>query len=75
MAAFMKKGLVPTRRAALTLIGAGALAAGGITLARAATDDDEVLTEARVLRDPDVPVAGNPDGNISIIEWSDYTCP
>jgi protein-disulfide isomerase len=34
-----------------------------------------VLTETKVLRDPDVPVAGNPDGNISIIEWSDYNCP
>ena len=60
---------------ALTLMGAGAFAVGGLTLARAATGDDEVLTEAKVLRDPDVPVAGNPDGNISIIEWSDYNCP
>src|SRR3954467_1273627 len=75
MAGFRNKSLVPTRRAALTLIGAGALVAGGITAARAATDEDEVLTEAKVLRDPDVPVAGNPDGNISIIEWSDYNCP
>lgn len=75
MAGFTTKGLVTTRRAALTLIGVGAFAAGGITLARAATDDDEVLTEAKVLRDPDVPVAGNPDGNVSIIEWSDYNCP
>ena len=75
MTGFRTKGFGPTRRAALTLIGVGALAAGGTTFARAATDDDEVLTEARVLRDPDVPVAGNPDGNISIIEWSDYNCP
>ena len=60
---------------ALTLMGAGAFAVGGLTLARAATGDDEVLTEAKVLRDPDVPVAGNPDGNVSIIEWSDYNCP
>ncbi len=75
MTGFRNKGFRPTRRAALTLIGAGALAASGISFARAATDDDEVLTEARVLRDPDVPVAGNPDGNISIIEWSDYNCP
>jgi len=74
MAEFRNKGLVATRRTALTLIGAGALAAGGIIPARAA-DDDEVLTEAKVLRDPDVPVAGNPNGNISIIEWSDYNCP
>ncbi|MDA9432562.1 DsbA family protein [Bradyrhizobium sp. CCBAU 51627] len=73
---FRNRGLEPTRRVALTLIGAGALAAGGVTLARAAaTGDDEVLTEAKVLRDPDVPVAGNPEGNISIIEWSDYNCP
>ncbi|MBR1087553.1 DsbA family protein [Bradyrhizobium manausense] len=75
MTKFRTNGFVPTRRAALTLIGASALAAGGITLARAATGDDEVLTEAKVLRDPDVPVAGNPNGNISIIEWSDYNCP
>jgi len=67
---------MPTRRTALTLMGAGALAAGGMTLARAAASgDDEVLTEAKVLRDPDVPVAGNSDGNVSIIEWSDYNCP
>jgi protein-disulfide isomerase len=67
----------PSRRAAL-LIGAGALLAGGITAgaARAATDDgDNVLTEAAVLRDPDVPVAGNRDGDITIVEWSDYQCP
>ncbi|WP_027530640.1 DsbA family protein [Bradyrhizobium sp. WSM3983] len=75
MAGFRTKGVGPTRRAALTVIGAGALAAGSMTLARAATGDDEVLSEAKVLRDPDVPVAGNPDGNISIIEWSDYNCP
>ncbi|MBR0684926.1 DsbA family protein [Bradyrhizobium manausense] len=80
MTGFRNKGLngvgpVPSRRAALKLIGAGALAAGGTRFALAATDDDEVLTEAKVLRDPDVPVAGNPDGNISIIEWSDYNCP
>ena len=64
----------PTRREALTLIGAGALVLGATT-AHAAVDDDEVLTEAKVLRDPDVPVAGNIDGDISIVEWSDYNCP
>ncbi|MET4295873.1 protein-disulfide isomerase [Bradyrhizobium sp. LB8.2] len=75
MAGIRNKSLLPTRRAALTLIGAGALATGAIASALAATDNDEVLTESKVLRDPDVPVAGNPDGNISIIEWSDYNCP
>lgn len=75
MAGSGNKGLVPTRRTALTLIGAGALAAGRITPALAAAGDDEVLTEAKVLRDPDTPVAGNPNGNITIVEWSDYNCP
>ena len=34
-----------------------------------------MLTEALVLRDPDIPVAGNPDGDITIVEWFDYNCP
>ena len=34
-----------------------------------------MLTEALVLRDPDIPVAGNPDGDINIVEWFDYNCP
>ena len=34
-----------------------------------------MLTEALVLRDPDVPVIGNPKGDISIVEWYDYNCP
>ncbi len=75
MAKLRNKGFVPTRRAALTLIGAGAFVAGGISAVLAAPSDDEVLTEAKVLRDPDTPVAGNPDGNITIVEWSDYNCP
>lgn len=28
-----------------------------------------------MLRDPDIPVAGNPDGDITIVEWFDYNCP
>jgi protein-disulfide isomerase len=65
----------PTRRAALTLIGAGTLLAGSIGSARAVTDDDDVLTEVAVLRDPAAPVMGNRDGDITIVEWSDYQCP
>src|SRR5919204_410749 len=69
-------GHKPTRRAALTLIGAGAVLAGGLRPGRAATaEDDTILTEAAVLRDPDVPGIGNRDGDITIVEWSDYQCP
>ena len=73
----LKAGRAPTRRTAL-LIGTGALLAGGISgrAARAATDDDDtILTEAAVLRDPDVPVTGNLEGDITIVEWSDFQCP
>jgi protein-disulfide isomerase len=34
-----------------------------------------VLTEALVLRDPDIPVTGNPNGDITIVEYFDYNCP
>ena len=34
-----------------------------------------MLTEALVLRDPEIPAAGNPDGDITIVEWFDYNCP
>jgi protein-disulfide isomerase len=34
-----------------------------------------VLTEALVLHDPDIPVAGNANGDISIVEYFDYQCP
>ena len=73
----LQAGLAPTRRTAL-LIGAGALLAGGISgsAARAATDDDDtILTEAAVLRDPDVPATGNIQGDITIVEWSDFQSP
>ena len=64
------------RRRALGLLGAGAVAATIVPRsAFAEGDDDKVLTEALVLRDPDIPVAGNAAGDISIVEWFDYQCP
>lgn len=61
----------PTRRAAL-----GLMAAGVTLLGRsAAAEEEQVLTEAAVLRDPEIPVAGNAKGDISIVEWFDYQCP
>lgn len=38
-------------------------------------EEDDILSEALVLRDPAIPVAGNPKGDISIVEFSDYQCP
>jgi protein-disulfide isomerase len=68
----------PTRRETLGALGAGALMLGlqiAPGSAWAQSDDDNVLTEALVLRDPDIPVAGNANGDISIVEYFDYQCP
>jgi protein-disulfide isomerase len=66
----------PSRRETLSLIGAGAVALG-VELAPGTlfAQSDEVLTEALVLRDPEIPVAGNADGDITIVEYFDYQCP
>ena len=67
-----------TRRETLGALGAGALMLGleiAPGSAWAQSDDDNVLTEALVLRDPDIPVAGNANGDISIVEYFDYQCP
>jgi protein-disulfide isomerase len=67
---------VQTRREALGLLGAGAALFGaGVTRSAFAQGNDDVLTEALVLRDPDVPATGNLDGDINIVEWFDYNCP
>jgi protein-disulfide isomerase len=66
-----------TRRGALGLLG-GALVLGAGGLARAAAggeQSDDVLNEASVLRDPDIPVGGNAKGDITIVEYFDFQCP
>src|SRR3979411_3375919 len=67
-----------TRREALRALGAGAVMLGldiapGSALAQ--SNDETVLTEALVLRDPDIPVAGNAEGDITIVEYFDYQSP
>jgi len=58
------------------LFGASAAALGvGALSVPALAQTDEVLTEALVLRDPDIPVAGNAAGDISVVEYFDYQCP
>src|SRR6187402_3946023 len=66
-----------TRREALALLGGAAalLGAGAASRSVLAQGSDDVLTEALVLRDPDVPSTGNPEGDINIVEWFDYNCP
>lgn len=63
-----------TRRTALGLLGGAALV-GVVSRPGFAQRSDDVLNEALVLRDPDVPATGNLDGDINIVEWFDYNCP
>jgi protein-disulfide isomerase len=66
-----------TRRETLGLLGAGVALFGAAAMPRSAfaEGDETVLTEALVLRDPEIPAAGNVDGDINIVEWFDYNCP
>jgi protein-disulfide isomerase len=69
----------PTRREALGMLGLGSVMLGldiapGSALGQSDATDN-VLTESAVLRDPEIPVAGNPDGDITIVEYFDYNCP
>ena len=65
------------RREALGLLGAGAVVLGLQIAPKPALGQggETVLTEALVLRDPDIPVAGNANGDITIVEYFDYQCP
>jgi protein-disulfide isomerase len=69
----------PTRREALRVLGLGTVMFGldiapGSALGQSDTSDN-VLTESAVLRDPEIPVAGNADGDITIVEYFDFNCP
>lgn len=65
----------PTRRAALGLAGGFLLGTSRAFAATGADQDQDVLNEALVLRDPDIPSSGNPKGDVTIVEYFDYQCP
>jgi protein-disulfide isomerase len=58
-----------SRRDALALLG---VSAAMLAMPPAASAEP---TEAAVLRDPDNPVLGNPNGDITVVEWFDFNCP
>jgi protein-disulfide isomerase len=53
--------------------GAGAAALAGLTPALRA--QDSLPDPEEVHFDPDAPVMGNPDGDVTIVEYFDYQCP
>jgi protein-disulfide isomerase len=64
----------PTRRGLLRAFGLGVVTAGLTRTPTLAETSDEVLTEAQVLRDQEIPAAGNVHGDITIVEYFDYNC-
>jgi protein-disulfide isomerase len=50
---------------------AGSLALGALP----AFAQEDVITEQLIWRDPAIPIAGNPNGNLTIAEYSDFNCP
>ena len=64
-----------SRRRVFGAFGLGAAMAGLRLVPAFASDSDEVLAEAQVLRDPEIPPAGNAHGDITIVEFFDYNCP
>src|SRR5260370_39987566 len=67
-----------TRRETLRALGAGAVMLGmdfapGSALGQGS--EETVLTEALVWRHPDIPAAGNVDGDVPLFGYFDYQCP
>lgn len=77
--------MTPTRRAILAGgAGLGILALGGVSVNRflgtssvtdASADADADSQVQAVLFDPDQPVLGNPQGDVTVAEFFDYQCP
>jgi protein-disulfide isomerase len=62
----------PDRRTFLS----STLALGSLALLpKLAFAQNSDLSKEAVLDDPDVPVLGNPNGNVALVEWFDYQCP
>jgi protein-disulfide isomerase len=65
-----------SRRGALGLLSAGSAAFAMTAWPRPArAEQEDILSEALILRDPSIPAAGNGAGDITIVEWFDFQCP
>lgn len=57
------------------LIAASAVCGASLLLPARLALAQSVPTVEEVLFDPDIPVLGNPDGDVTIVEFFDYQCP
>ena len=61
-------------RAGLIAVAIGAFS-GAFSPAALGEGFDDTLSRDAVLRDPEVPVLGNPQGDLTVVEYFDYQCP
>ena len=59
----------------LVLIALSMFGAGEAMPAPAQDAGGDIISRDAVLRDPDIPDLGNPQGDITIVEYFDYQCP
>ena len=62
----------PTLLAALCAVAIAVISLSAVALGEQPGD---ILSRDSVLRDPDIPSLGNPNGNLTIVEFFDYQCP
>jgi len=65
----------PSRRYIVSRLGAASVIGLCVSPGLVRAESDDILTEALVLRDPQIPVAGNAAGDVVIVEYFDYQCP
>jgi protein-disulfide isomerase len=51
------------------------LAIGALSAVALGEGFDDTLSRDAVLRDPEIPALGNPDGDLTVVEYFDYQCP
>lgn len=70
--------MILTRRSMIggaAVLGAGGLAAASLSLLRGSGAAQDAPGLDQVLHDTDGPVLGNPEGDVTIVEYFDYQCP
>ena len=63
------------RLAALAAVCTVAIAVVALSAAAFAEQPDDVLSRDSVLHDADIPSLGNPNGDLTVVEYFDYQCP
>ena len=52
-----------------------ALSATILVMPSAAFADDNEITRDMIFNDPETPIGGNPNGDLTIVDFFDYNCP